>query len=148
MNTNQIAISPTIAAQIAEIDQSHAEHTARLSGLTEEQRVLADYLHYKAISEKYEAMAKECNAAIKDWAELTGQEINLDGIVAKVTVSERVKWDEDLAQEILGDACPLKVAVDTKRLEVMEKAGKINQAELARIKTITEVKTLRVTVPK
>jgi hypothetical protein len=148
MKTNQIVISPTITAQIAEIEASNSQHQARLAGLTEQQRVLADYLHYKAISEKYGEFAKECNDSIKDWAELTGEEINLDGIVAKVTVSERVKWDEELAQEILGDACPLKVAVDTKRLEVMEKAGKINQAELARIKTITEVKTLRVTVPK
>jgi hypothetical protein len=148
MNTNSIAISPAIAAQIAEIEQSNNLHQARLTGLTEQQRVLADYLHYKAISEKYGEFAKECNDSIKDWAELTGESIELDGIVAKVGVSERVKWDEDLAQAILGGRCPLKVAVDTKKLETMEKAGQLAQAEIARIKTITEVKTLRVAARK
>lgn len=140
----QITLSPAIAAQIEQIDRSHAEHAGRIAGLTEEQRVLADYLHYKAIAEKYGEMAKECNDAIKDWTELTGESISLDGIVAKVTESERVKWDEDLAKELLGDDCPLMVAVDTKRLASMEKAGKIDQSALRKIKTITVVKTLRV----
>lgn len=148
MKTDQIVISPTIAAQIAEIEESNNQHRARLAGLTEQQRVLADYLHYKAIAEKYEKFAKECNESIKDWAELTGESIELDGIVAKVGLSERVKWDEDLAQVVLGDRCPLKVAVDTKRLEAMEKAGQLAQAEIAKIKTITEVKTLRVAARK
>ena len=112
--------------------------------------LIKSYYELNEQKKKYESSVKKLNVEIKDYMSEHGLEVyNFDDYSVKKSISERVKFNEDLLVQLIRemgreDLIKVKEYVDLDELEREIYRESIDASKLAPSQEITEVVTLSV----
>ena len=112
--------------------------------------LIKSYYELNEQKKKYESSVKKLNVEIKDYMSEHGLEVyNFDDYSVKKSISERVKFNEDLLVQLIRemgreDLIKTKEYVDLDELEREIYRESIDASKLAPSQEITEVVTLSV----